>query len=197
MRSGSPDLDDPGRTPPDADPLGFSLFLVSLGVLFLGSLVAYFAVRSRFDVWPPAGTPPLPRLLWVSSTLIVIGGATVQWALVSARANRPGALRRALALTLALGVGFLVTQTLSWVQLLSGHTDVHQHHVFGYLFIFVTGLHALHVVGGLVPLAVVTVNAFRGRYSAVNPSGVRYCAIYWHFLGAVWLVLFGVLVLSG
>jgi len=56
-----------------------------------------------------------------------------------------------------------------------------------------TGLHAAHVVGGLIPLAVVTVRAFRDRYSPAAFAGVAYTAVYWHFLTAVWLVLFTIL----
>ena len=65
--------------------------------------------------------------------------------------------------------------------------------LYAYLFYVLTGLHAAHVIGGLVPLVVVTVNSAYGRYSSVFSAGVRQIAIYWHFLGVVWLVLFAVI----
>ena len=54
------------------------------------------------------------------------------------------------------------------------------------MFDALTGLHAVHVLGGLGPLAIVTVAAFSGRYSRKKNAAVRYTAIYWHFLAAVW-----------
>ena len=57
-----------------------------------------------------------------------------------------------------------------------------------------TGLHAIHVIGGVVSLLVVALRAYRERYSATEYMGVRLVTLYWHFLGAVWLVLVVVLV---
>ena len=68
--------------------------------------------------------------------------------------------------------------------------------LYGFLFYLLTGLHALHVVGGLVPLAVTTARAWQGKYTAVAHAGVEHVALYWHFLDVIWLVLFGVLVLT-
>lgn len=58
-------------------------------------------------------------------------------------------------------------------------------------------LHAAHVVGGLVPLGIVTGRALRGWYDARHAEGVRSCALYWHFLDVVWLTMFGLLYLTG
>jgi heme/copper-type cytochrome/quinol oxidase subunit 3 len=58
-------------------------------------------------------------------------------------------------------------------------------------------LHALHVIGGLIPLAVTTVRAFRGRYDHEVHEGVTLCAMYWHFLDIVWIVLYGSFLLLG
>jgi cytochrome c oxidase subunit III len=58
-----------------------------------------------------------------------------------------------------------------------------------------TGLHALHVVGGLVPLALVTIAAFQDMYGPKKNAAIRYTAMYWHFLDAVWCVLFVVVYL--
>ena len=56
-------------------------------------------------------------------------------------------------------------------------------------FYVLTGMHAVHVIGGLVPLVVITRRAFAGRDDPQH-AGVIYTAMYWHFLDAVWLVLF-------
>jgi heme/copper-type cytochrome/quinol oxidase subunit 3 len=59
-----------------------------------------------------------------------------------------------------------------------------------FTFYLLTGLHALHVIGGMVLLGAVTAKAFAGRYSATYHPGVTYAAMYWHFLDVVWLVMF-------
>ncbi|MCZ6542722.1 MAG: cytochrome c oxidase subunit 3, partial [Planctomycetota bacterium] len=63
-------------------------------------------------------------------------------------------------------------------------------------FYVLTGVHALHVIGGLIPLAAVTIRSFRNRYSSTDHAAVRYCAMYWHFLDGVWIVLFATLMLG-
>jgi len=57
-------------------------------------------------------------------------------------------------------------------------------------------IHALHVIGGVVPLAVVTRHAHRGRYDHESHGPVTYVAMYWHFLDAVWVVMFAVLLVA-
>ena len=63
------------------------------------------------------------------------------------------------------------------------------------MFYAMTGLHAVHVLGGLVPLVMVTVAAFQGMYGRKRHAAVRYTAIYWHFLAAVWCAVFTVVYL--
>jgi cytochrome c oxidase subunit 3 len=68
--------------------------------------------------------------------------------------------------------------------------------LYGFTFYMLTGLHAAHVIGGLALLAIVTVRAFCGRYSANAHAGVLYSTMYWHFLDGVWLVMFAVMLLG-
>ena len=69
--------------------------------------------------------------------------------------------------------------------------------LYGFTFYMLTGLHGVQVIGGLIPLAVVTFQAFRGRYTATDHRGVTYGAMYWHFLDGMWLVMFGAVVRAG
>lgn len=183
------------RPAPGAGPFGLAIFLVSLAVLFLASLVAYAVIRLQADVWPPPGLPPLPRTFLLSTGLILVGSVTIQAALSFARANRRWALRAALLATTLLGAAFLVSQSVGWSELVVSHTTPTAH-LYGWLFYFLTGLHALHVIGGLIPLGVVTVNSFYDRYSPLSHSAVRFCTMYWHFLGVVWITLFATLALT-
>ena len=69
--------------------------------------------------------------------------------------------------------------------------------LYSFTFYFLTALHAVHVLGGVLPLTVTTVRGALGRYGPDEHTGVHVMALYWHFLDAVWLVLFTVLVVVG
>ncbi|MCH8805303.1 MAG: heme-copper oxidase subunit III [Planctomycetes bacterium] len=183
---GRPDGWSPGT-------LGMTLFLISLGVLFAASLIGYAIIRVAADVWPPPGMPRLPRALWLSTVILLVSSGTVQWALHSARTGRQKRLRAAMLSTTLLGFLFLACQTVIWFALVAANMPMTLN-LYAFLFYVLTGLHAAHVVAGLIPLVIVSINAFRGRYSQRSHAGLRYCAMYWHFLDGVWLVLFAVLV---
>ena len=169
--------------------LGMWLFLGSLTMLFAASITGYLVVRSRSEVWPPEGMPSLPAGLWISTVTILCCSGTIHWALASARGNKYGELIGSLLVTSLLGLVFLVSQTVNWAWLISIQATVSTG-LYMFTFYMLTGLHGLHVVGGLVLLGVVTAKAFAGRYTAEYYPGVKYAAMYWHFLDVVWIVMF-------
>ena len=178
-----------------AGTLGMTLFLVSLSILFAASLAGYLVVRARAVAWPPPDMPRLPAGLWVSTIIILVSSGTIQFALASARRDRAGALIGAMLITTLLGVVFLFSQAVNWGWLIWIQHATPRSGMYLFTFYALTGLHALHVIGGLVLLTVVTARAFRGRYSSAFHPGVRYSAMYWHFLDVVWLVMFVLLFL--
>ncbi|MCO5169095.1 MAG: cytochrome c oxidase subunit 3 [Planctomycetes bacterium] len=184
------------RPVPDAAPLGMAVFLASLSVLFVASLVGYAAVRAGAPEWPPAGAPPLPRTLWLSTLLLVASSGAIHGALVGARQGRQGLVRAGLLGTCALGLGFLGLQTLAWWTL-AERMPPSTTTQYSFTFYMLTALHAAHVLGGLGPLGVSVVRGLRGRYGPEDHGGLRLVAMYWHFLDAVWLALFAVLYLVG
>ncbi len=188
--------DRPRSSLEDVGTLGMYLLIAALGMLFAASVVGYLAIRAIHQPWPPPGFPELPRTLWLSTLAILLCSLTVHTALKGIRAGQQRRLRRDLVLTLALGVTFLALQCLAWYQIVR-QIDAPTKNIGPYLRLFyvLTGLHAVHVLGGLGTLAVVTRRAFAGRYTAEEHRGVHYSAIYWHFLDVVWCVLFVVVYL--
>ena len=189
---------DNGRSAPVPLPtglLGMKLLILALSMLFAASVFGFLVIRARATAWPPPGVPSLPGTLWISTLIILLSSVTMETAVRAARGDRQGALRTGMLLTSLLGAAFLVSQTLNWFALVAAHLTA-KTNLYGFTFYMLTGLHAAHVIGGLVPLAVVTVRAFRDRYSPVAFAGVVYTAFYWHFLTAVWLVLFTILMVS-
>jgi cytochrome c oxidase subunit 3 len=172
------------------------LFLVALGVLFAASMAGYLVVRSRAVTWPPEGSPRLPGGLWLSTLVLLVSSGTMFLAQGAAKAGKRTALRNGLLATLGLGLLFLLNQLLNWQHFVTAHHLPPQRNLYAFTFYMLTGLHAAHVIGGLAALGVTTAHAGQGRYTAADRAGVDYMSMYWHFLGAVWLVMFVVLLFA-
>ena len=170
------------------------LFLLSLGVLFAAGLVAFWVVRARAEYWPPIGAPALPRMLLLSTALAAAASGAVQAGLVAIRRGNEPALSRSLAAALVLAIAFLGCQAVAWLGFFDRATFAR--HLYGFTFYALTGLHALHVLGGIVALVVVAIRARLGKYSWAQHAAVRSTAAYWHFLGVVWLVIYATLALA-
>jgi cytochrome c oxidase subunit 3 len=188
---------------PGSGTIGIVLLLMSLSVLFIASTLAFVIIRVQVTnnpnagtggMWPPPGLPAIPKSLWLSTLVILATSVTIQVALNAIRKDLEKKLLKFLYATLGLGVLFLILQAFNWWEFYTALPKGHQ--LSGpYLggFYVLTGLHAAHVIGGLIPLIVVIVRALQGRYSRNFHPGVRYVTLYWHFLDIVWVVLFLVL----
>ena len=186
-----------GRARLAAGAQGMRLFLVSTGILFGSILIGFVCIRLLAIESPQL--PPLPRGLWVSTLLLLGSSATMHAAQVAARRGDRGRLQGFLAATTLLGFAFLVVQAVCWILWLEPmRASLGQAEQVFLLtgFYTLTGLHALHVVGGLVPLVVITARARAGRYSPDFHPGVIYTTMYWHFLGGVWVVTYATLLIG-
>jgi cytochrome c oxidase subunit III len=185
-----------GPQPIEAGGLAMGVFIASLSMLFAATIAIYLLMRRMHRPWPPAGFPALPASLWLSTLDIVFSSIAMQAAAVAVRRGDQVGLRRNLVATLVLGFGFLALQSYAWVEIwrqvaaVAGLSSAYLK-----MFYALTGLHAVHVIGGLVPLVMVTVAAYQGLYGRKKNAAVRYTAFYWHFLDAVWCVLFAVVYL--
>ncbi len=177
-----------------AGTIGMAVLLVSLTILFAASIIAYLLIRSRASVWPPPGFPRIPSTLWLSTIVILACSLTIHMALRAIQRGSERGLALMLWITFALGLLFLAMQTLNWIEFYDSiGPEMQLRGQYLGMFYVLTGLHAAHVIGGLIPLGVVSTLASRGKYSANYHPGVRYAAAYWHFLDIVWVILFCVL----
>jgi len=187
-----------GSTPAqvDAGSLGMVIFIVALSMFFAASIVIYLLMRHMHQPWPPRGFPALPTTLWLSTLDIVFSSITIQGAVLAARRGDKVGLQNNLAATLLLGLGFLGLQSYAWYKIwIQVAMAAEGSSTYLKMFYAMTGLHAVHVVGGLVPLVMVTVAAFQGMYGHKKNAAVRCTAVYWHFLDAVWCAIFTVVYL--
>jgi len=171
----------------DAQMLGIYLFIISEIMLFGAFFTAYFFLRVvKGDPWPATGTDIPVLVAAVNTAVLVSSSFTMHWASVSAKnGNRP-AMRAGLFATFFLGLTFLSVQINEYVHL--GWSP--QDHAQGTIFYGLTGLHGAHVFIGLTLLLMVTIRAFRGHFSAAEHHGVEVPGIYWHFVDAMWLVVY-------
>jgi cytochrome c oxidase subunit 3 len=193
----APDPDKGHRAPRGAGVLGMWLFLAALTMLFLASLVGYVVIRMRRG---GIGTVTLPWGLWVSTALMLSGSVSIHLALRAVRRERQVRFRQMMVASLALACSFVAVQAPSMAVLLARHrpgTAMAGAPVSAYgLIFFLILVHALHVIGGIVPLAVVTGKALKHRYDHESHEPVRYLGMYWHFLDGVWVVMFGTLLVT-
>ncbi len=186
------------HNPPRTGTVGMALFLAALTMLFAAALLAYALIRTQGRLSPPTGAIELPAALWVSTVLILISSVTVQHAVVCVRREKQTHLRLSMLATLALAAGFVAVQTPALAAILRAHEAMSQqrNHLYGLLFVLIL-LHGLHVIGGIIPLSLTTLKAWRGRYDHEQHAPVRYVAMYWHFLDAAWFVMFATFLALG
>jgi cytochrome c oxidase subunit 3 len=179
-----------------ASTCGLWLFIAALSMLFAASLVGYLVIRFRTPEWPPAGMPPLPVGLFVSTFILILCSVTLHGALDSARKGRQSLLRLLLVGAFVLGILFLASQLLAWSKLLGAQVYA-QVNLYAFTFYLLTGLHGVHVIGGLIPLAITVRKAYAGAYGPQWVLPVKHVGMYWHFLLIVWLIMFTVMEIAG
>ena len=183
------------RQPSGVSPKQLAMFVLfgTLTMLFGASVVGYLITRSQNDVWKTASMPGLPLGLVASSILIAALSIAMHVALRAVRHNRFERLQRALTVALLLGIAFVVGQAENWRSMYGAAIATDARTLYAFTFYMLTGLHAVHVIGGFVPLLVVLGKAKRREYSSSNHEGVKLCGQYWDYLGVVWLILISVL----
>jgi heme/copper-type cytochrome/quinol oxidase subunit 3 len=174
---------------PDKTKVGVGLFLFSEAWFFLTLLIAYVYFQSL-----PADGPSAASSLNVLHTLafsicLFLSSATIHLAVRSFRAGDRNGVSRWLAMTVALGTIFLFGQTREYLGLFA-HGVTISTNLFGSTFFTLTGFHGLHVLMGLVALGALLGIAMSGRLGEIKPSGFEAVSMYWHFVDAVWVVIF-------
>jgi cytochrome c oxidase subunit III len=180
FREGTPSL------PPAK--IGLGVFLAVVGSLFALFISAY-SMRMNMADWRAL---PVPRLLWFNTGVLVTSSIALQWAHMAARRNDLDGVIIGLCAGGASALIFLVGQLLAWRQLsLTGYfVTSNPANSFFYL---ITAVHGLHLMGGLVALGRTIAKVWRGAEMTQVRLSVELCAIYWHFLLLVWLVLLALL----
>src|SRR3970040_577657 len=168
--------------------LGLWVFLALLTSLF-ALLISAYAMRMNLGDWSPM---PKPGLLWLNTGVLILTSVAMQWTRVAANRGQIDGVRIGLIDGGVLTFAFLAGQLVVWQQLnASGYfVAANPANAFFYLL---TALHGLHLLGGLVAWGKTTAKVWRGVGVGKVRLSVELCAVYWHYLLLVWLVLFALL----
>jgi cytochrome c oxidase subunit 3 len=170
--------------------IGMAVFLGSWAMLFAALFFAYGMLRARLPLWPPPGTPRLPLLLPGINTLVIgVSSIALQRALASARRGRQSAVLPLLIAGTVLGAAFLALQGLLWSGLWRAGLRP-EGGPYPSVFYGLTAIHALHVAVGLGGLGWLVARASSRAFGPGRTLGLRLWTSYWHFVGAVWLLMY-------
>lgn len=199
MTSATAHPDTAGQLP--ARKLAVWLFLGTEIVFFSALILTYVVLRISSPNWPELEQVQhvlnIP-LTAINTFLLIVSSVAVVLALDEIQKGNKAGLLRWLAVTFALGVVFLGIQgyeysvllheglTLTKVPEIMAGKDAY----FGTTFYTMTGFHGMHVLVGVLTLGIVMLKAWKGHYSRENHEGVENFGLYWHFVDAVWIVLF-------
>jgi cytochrome c oxidase subunit III len=174
--------------------LGLGAFLVVVSSLF-ALLVSAYAMRMGMSDWRAL---PMPIVLWFSTGLLILASIAFHMAVIAARCGEFGHLRSGLLAAGVCSLAFLAAQLLAWRELAASGYFAATNPASAFFYL-VTAIHGAHMLGGLVALCRTCARAFAApRGIAPKAMGeltlsVELCAMYWHFLLLVWLVLFALL----
>jgi cytochrome c oxidase subunit 3 len=163
--------------------------LMAVVTSFFALTLSAYSLRMEFGDWVPLTEP---QLLWANTGMLVLASMVFQWTRNAAVRGNTQQLKPGLLLAGLLTIAFLVGQLIAWQQLNASGQYITSNPANAFFFLL-TGLHGIHILGGMYVWARATVRTFSGGDVSAVSRSVELCTIYWHFLLLVWLVLFGLL----
>jgi len=170
----------------------FTWFLLLVVMMTFGGLCAAYIVTAtnRAVEWNPF---ELPIQVWISTALIIISSFVYHQGKVALDRYDQASARKWLTTTAALGAAFISSQLLAWLELSRQGLYFAGNPYAGFFYIL-TGVHAVHVLGGVIALGSVVIGSWNGiitdgQWVRVRSLG-QVVGWYWHFMAAVWLVIF-------
>jgi cytochrome c oxidase subunit 3 len=171
-----------------AGQIGLWLFLAVVTSFFMLFIVSYYT-RSQFPDWEILAEP---GILWVNTGMLVLASISLQLASHAARRDKLARMRYFLIGGALLTMAFVVGQWMAWEQLASEGYYAQENPATAFFYLL-TGLHALHLLGGLWFMLLLGFRLKRADQQEKARQSVALCATYWHYLLLVWLVLFTLL----
>lgn len=169
-----------------------TFFLLLAILMTFGGLIAAYVVIHTNNVaeWKPFA---LPIQVWVSTVIIFLSSFTYNLAKTAIERNNHKQAKSWLIVTTVLGAAFLSSQILAWIELTHRGFYMHGNPYAGFFYVL-TAVHAVHVLGGITALGSIMLRSWLPTVDAASIAKrtalAQVVGWYWHFMGALWLVLF-------
>lgn len=164
---------------------GMVFLILTEAALFAFLLFSYFYLDAQNSAWPPGG-PPEITLAMINTIILIVSSVPIRLGVKSIQRGRRAALNLWLVVTVLLGIAFLIIEAIEW----SKKPFSPQTNAYASMFYTITGFHYAHVVVGLLMIVVVLLRNIAGHFDARRHLAVENTALYWHFVGAVWIFVF-------
>jgi cytochrome c oxidase subunit 3 len=178
------------KEPQRIHPHKFTLW-VAMGsiVMMFAALTSAYIVKKNQSSWLEFD---LPQIFWYSTAVILLSSVTIHLSLKAFKAREMGRYRTLITLTALLGVLFITLQWLGFQSLEARNialTGAKSNSAASFLFV-ITGLHMLHVLGGVIALLVIFIRAYSVKMKNYSSRPIELAATYWHFVDVLWIYLF-------
>jgi heme/copper-type cytochrome/quinol oxidase subunit 3 len=170
-------------------------FLISEGCFFLMLILAYLFYNNQPMNGPTPAGMLNPRTTGVYTLCLLASSLSIWLAEKKLNAKKHAAFGWLLALTILLGTAFLIGQGREYLHIFHSGVMVNSN-LFATTFFTLTGFHGLHVCVGLIALLIVMGLGLAGDFKQGRLEAVKSIGLYWHFVDAVWLVVFSVVYLK-
>lgn len=169
------------------------LFLVTVAMLFAAFTSAMIVGREDAMVTGKWEAFNIPLTFTFATAIIILSSVSMQWAYFTAKRNDVDNNRRALWITFLLGAAFVYLQLKGYDALVADNVYFSGNNRGASFFYVISGVHLLHVVGGMFILLATIISAYRYRVHSKNLLRINLCTTYWHFIGVLWVYLFALL----
>jgi cytochrome c oxidase subunit 3 len=172
---------------------GLFVLLAATTMAFAAFTSAYVVRRGMSNDWIAF---PLPRILWVTSAILILSSVLLELARRSLKGGRRTEFNRYWTAGTALGILFLLGQGLAWRELASAGIFVATNPSSSFFYLL-TAAHGLHILGGLTALVYVDVEALRLKLGPGKRTAVDVSAVFWHFVDGLWIYLMALFLVWG
>ena len=168
-------------------PHKFTLWIAigSITMMFAGFTSAYI-VKSNQAGWEAV---QVPKIFYLSTILIVASSISIYLAQKAMAIREMARYRLLITVTAVLGLAFIATQFIGFSELWANKITL-KDSIAGSFFYIITGVHALHVVGGIIALAALFFRAYNPKTKYYSTAPVETAGLYWHFVDLLWIYLF-------
>ena len=158
--------------------------IASILMMFAGLTSAYIVKRNQVNWF----SFEIPRAFWYSTAVIILSSVTIWLAERKFKNREMAAYKSLLTATFILGLLFILLQVIGFVTLAKSGLTLQRNVSISFLYVNV-GLHAVHVIGGVVALLVIFAKAFNKSVRNYDPVPVEVMSTYWHFVDFLWIYL--------